>query len=145
MDQAEQALLAAAKLREQEADPRWQANYDLILAQLVAYQARIYEYGVALDAFIAKPKTAPAQKGQRFLASWRIHTMKQVRTEEAKPYIDRARSMFSEIKNEHPGSPWAARANWELARGFGVDVRPNYDIKYRTVPSNTKLMKPPKL
>ena len=145
MDQAEQALLAAAKLREQEADPRWQANYDLILAQLVAYQARIYEYGVALDVFIAKPKTAPAQKGQRFLASWRIHTMKQVRTEEAKPYIDRARSMFSEIKNEHPGSPWAARANWELARGFGVDVRPNYDIKYRTVPSNTKLMKPPKL
>lgn len=142
MSQAEKAMLDAKKLREQEADPRWQANYDLILAQLVAYQARIYEYGVALDAFMAKPKTAPPTKGERYLHNWDIYTVKQVRTQEAKPYIDRARSMFAEIKKEHPGSPWAARAQWELERGFGVDLRPDYDLRYKRVPN---AMKPPKL
>jgi hypothetical protein len=142
MSQAEQALIAGKKLREQEADPRWQANYDLILAQLVAYQARIYEYGVALDAFIAQPKTAPPTKGNAILHNWDIHTVKNIRTQEAQPYIDRARSMFAEIKREHPGSPWAARAQWELDRGFGVDLRPDYDLPYKNVPN---AMKPPKL
>ena len=142
MAQAEQTLIAGKKLREQEADPRWQANYDLILAQLVAYQARIYEYGVALDAFIAAPKTAAPTKGNRVLHNWDIHTVRQVRTEEAQPFIDRARSMFAEIKHEHPGSPWAARAQWELDRGFGVDLRPDYDLPYKNVPN---AMAPPKL
>ena len=142
MSAAEKALIDGKKLREQEADPRWQANYDLILAQLIAYQARVYEYGVALDAFIAKPKTAPMKKGDRVLHNWDIYTNRNVRTDEAKPFIDRARSMFAEVKREHPGSPWAARAQWELDRGFGVDLRPDYDLEYKKVPN---AMKPPKL
>jgi hypothetical protein len=142
MAAAEQALIAGKKLREQEADPRWQANYDLILAQLVAYQARIYEYGVALDAFMANPKQAPPTKGNLVLKNWDIRTVRAIRTEQAKPYIDRATSMFAEVKKEHPGSPWAARAQWELDRGFGVDLRPDYDLPYKTV---TNAIKPPKL
>ena len=142
MGEAERVLIEAQKLREQEADPRWQANYDLILAQLVAYQARIYEYGVALEAFMANPKKAPLKKGNSILHNWDIHTVKPVRTEEAKPYIDRAHSMFAEVKKLHPGSPWSARADWELRRGFGVDLRPDYDLPYKKVENP---MKPPKL
>ena len=133
MAKAEQALINGKKLREQEADPRWQANYDLILAQLVAYQARMYEYGVALDAFMAKPKTAPPTKGELVLHNWDIRTVKPIRTEKAQPYIDRARELFAQVKQEHPGSPWAARADWELRRGFGVDLRPDYDLKRNKV------------
>lgn len=143
MAQAEQALIDGKKLRQQEADPRWQANYDLILAQLVAYQARIYEYGVALEHFMAKPKMAPPTKGNLVLHNWDIRTVRAIRTEEAKPYIDRATSMFAEIKREHPGSPWAARAQWELDRGFGVDVVPDYDLLYKNQVSNP--IKPPKM
>lgn len=142
MAEAEKALIEGERLREQEADPRWQANYDIILAQLVAYQARIYEYGVALDAFIANPKTAPMKKGERVLRNWDIATNKKVRTEEAKPYIKRANEMFAAIKKTHPGSPWAARADWELRRGFGVDLRADYDLPVKKVPNPTK---PPKL
>lgn len=142
MAEAEQALLNGKHLREQEADPRWQANYDIILAQLIAYQARIYEYGVALDAFIAAPKTAPPMKGGKVHMHWDIHTIKQTRTEEAKPYIERANNLFAEIKKTHPGSPWSARAAWEQQRGFGVDLRPEYRTPYKNVPNP---MKPPKL
>ncbi len=142
MAKAEKALQDGKKLREQEADPRWQANYDLILAQLIAYQARVYEYGVALEAFIKNPKQAPAKKGTLVLHDWEVHTVKKTRTEEAKPYIERATSMLARIKREHPGSPWAARADWELRRGFGCDVRPDYDVPYIKV---EKPIPPPNL
>ena len=73
---------------------------------------------------------------------WDIQTIKKTRTEESKPYIDRANERFAEIKQEHPGSPWSARASWELSRGFGVDLRPEYRIPIKEV-SNP--MAPPKL
>ncbi len=142
MAEAEKALLEGSYLREQEVDPRWQANYDLILAQLVAYQARTFEYGVALDEFIAEPKKAVAMKGNRRLVHWDIHTVGKTRTEEAKPYIERAKRMFAEVQKNHPGSPWAARAAGELRRGFGVDLRPDYRQPYVKVANP---MKPPKL
>ncbi|MCG8651394.1 MAG: hypothetical protein MI861_16255, partial [Pirellulales bacterium] len=142
MAEAEKALLQGASYREQEVDPRWQANYDLILAQLVAYQARTYEYGVALEDFIRNPKQAPAKRNERVLANWDIRTVEKVRTEEAKPYIKRARQLFAEVQKNHPGSPWAARAAFELRRGFGVDLRPDYHVPYVKVANPTK---PPKL
>ncbi|MDG2221562.1 MAG: VWA domain-containing protein [Rubripirellula sp.] len=142
MAEAERALINGSLLREQEADPRWQANYDIILAQLIAYQARIYEYGVALDAFIANPKSAEPTRGNRRLVDWDIRTTKRTLTEDAKPYIERATSLFEQIQIDHPGSPWAARARWELQRGYGVDLAPEYRLPYRTV---TNPMPVPKL
>ena len=142
MAEAEQRMISGAKFREQEVDPRWQANYDLILAQLVAYQARTFEYGVALDDFIAAPKTAPPMKGVRKLVHWDIHTVAKIRTEEAKPYIERAKKLFAVVQKNHPGSPWSARAAGELRRGFGVDLRADYRVPYVQV---TNPMKPPKL
>jgi hypothetical protein len=142
MAEAERVLLEGAFLREQEVDPRWQANYDLILAQLVAYQARTYEYGVALDDFLKSPKQAPMMKNDKRLIHWDVHTVGKVRTEDAKPYIERARELFAEVQKKHPGSPWSARAAGELRRGFGVDLRPDYREPYVKVANPTP---PPKL
>ena len=142
MAEAEKALAEGKRLREQEADPRWQANYDVIFAQLVAYQARMYEYGVALEEFMRQPKTAPLMRGTAKLVHWDARTVKKTRTEESKPYIDRASVLFKELQELHPGSPWAARAAWELRRGFGVDLVPDYHAPYVNV---TNPMKPPKL
>ncbi len=141
MARAEKALVDGAKLRGQEVDPRWQANYDLILAQLVAYQARIWEYGVALDAFLENPKQAELRRGEEVLHTWDIHNVSQIRTEEASPYIERARQLFKGVIQEHPGSPWAARAQWELDRGFGFDLRPGYDRPYKEVANPMPLPK----
>jgi hypothetical protein len=81
-------------------------------------------------------------KGGKQHMHWDIHTVKKTRTEESKPYIERANNLFAEIKKAHPGSPWSARATWEQRRGFGVDLRPDYRTPYKQV-SNP--MKPPKL
>ncbi|MCA9120300.1 MAG: VWA domain-containing protein [Planctomycetaceae bacterium] len=141
MAEAEKALAAGKRLRDQEVEPRWRGNYDIIYAQLVAYQARIYEYGVALEDFIREPKTAPLMKGTSRLVHWDIGTVKKTRTEESKPYIDRATDLFKEVQETHPGTPWAARAVWEMGRGFGVDLHPDYHFPY----SGTVTIKPPNL
>ncbi len=141
MAEAEKALEAGRKLRDQEVEPRWRGNYDIIYAQLIAYQARIYEYGVALEDFMREPKTAPLMKGPSRLVHWDVGSVKQTRTEESKPYIDRATDLFKEVQEVHPGTPYAARAAWEMRRGFGVDLHPDYHYPY----SGTVTIKPPKL
>ena len=74
------------KLREHrdgEYQTRWRANYDLLYAQLLAYQARVYEYGAALDHFIANPKTAPMYKSPKAtLTNWAVHLCKETKADD---------------------------------------------------------------
>jgi hypothetical protein len=129
---AQQALEKIRPLREQEAAPRWQANYDLMYAQLIAYQARIYEYGAYLNWFMKNPKTVPLTKAPNLtLTHWEIHTRKELlRPEESQEYIDKAHALFTAVAKEHPGTPWAARAVAEQARGYGVGLVPIYEPPY---------------
>jgi hypothetical protein len=119
--------------RKDEASPRWQANYDLLLAQLIAYQARMYEYGAYLEEFIKKPKTAPLTRPPNLThVTWDIRTRKEILTgEKVQPYIDRASVLFKQVIADHAGTPWAARAQHELNRGFGVELIPDYDAPNR--------------
>jgi hypothetical protein len=130
--EAEKVLAQADHVRQQEANPRWQGNYDLIYAQTIAYQARIFEYGASLEAFIQNPKIVPLTKSPNLrLVNWDITTRKQTLTGDiSQPYIDRATELFKAVIQNHPGTPWAARADWELKRGFGVDVVPDYEPPY---------------
>ncbi|MFO0817688.1 MAG: vWA domain-containing protein [Pirellulales bacterium] len=119
-------------LREQEASPRWQANYDLIYAQLIAYQARIYEYGAYLEWFMKNPKVVPLTKAPNLtLVHWDIHTRKEIlRPEESQPYIEKADELFEAVIHDHPGTPWAKRAADERARGYGIELVPDYEPPY---------------
>jgi hypothetical protein len=130
------ALEGALQHRQQEADPRWQANFDLIYAQLIAYQARIWEYGAACEGFIRNPQTAsPTKSPNLVLQDWRISTRKETLTDESKPYIDRAIELFDGVIENHPGTPWAQRAEWERNRGFGVHFEPHYDLPIKPLPT----------
>ena len=135
----------AAPHRQQEAEPRWQANYDLIYAQTIAYQARLYEYGAALEDFIKEPQTAPMihpKNSNLHLVHWDIGTRKEVRVpEKSDPYIKRATELFNEVIKNHPETPWAERAKWELRRGFGVHLVPDYDPPYIDYPNPDPLPK----
>ena len=128
LDAAAKALEGIRKAREQETQPRWQANYDLIYAQVLAYTARTYEYGAYLEGFITKPKVVPFEKpGMVRLSSWHIRESKStVGGDLTKTYVDRATEMFNNVVTDHPGTPWAARAEWELARGYAVELREHY-------------------
>jgi hypothetical protein len=142
----EQQVTKLLSERSQESHPRWQANYDLLAAQIVAYQARMYEYGAALEEFIKKPKIVPATKSPNLRhVRWDITTRQKTLTKEVEPYMERATEMFKAVIENHPGTPWAARAEWELRRGYGVQLVEVYHEPDPVLPPGTVLKPVPKL
>ena len=144
---AEQEVAKMAEQRRYEPLPRWQANYDLLYAQLIAYQARMYEYGAYLEEFIKDPKVVPAFKSPNLHHErWDIRTRKKTITGDVvEPYVERASQMYKDIIENHPGTPWAARAEIELKRGFGVELVEVYDGPDPVIPPGTRLVPVPKL
>jgi len=140
---AAEELEKKAFLREREPEIRWKANYDLMRAQVVAYQARLYEYGAYLDHFVKNPVQAPLQKPPDLrLEHWEIRTRKKTLTGDLiKGHVAKADELFKAVIEAHPGTPWAARAEWELKRGYGVDLYPHYEPPYKDVPNPTPLPK----
>jgi hypothetical protein len=143
----EKTIAAMQRERREEASPRWQANYDIMYGQVVAYQARMYEYGAYLEEFIKNPKTAPLKKSPNLtLVGWEITTRHETLTgEKIKPYVERASVLFRDVIKNHAGTPWAARADVELKRGYGVHLVEDYDPPYRKPPTGEPLIPVPKL
>lgn len=127
LNAAEKAMLSNVRNRDREKSPRWRAHFDLILAQLIAYRARVYEYGVYLTAFKANPKPSDPATPTRKLGAWEVAERKRVYGGSlTQPDIDEATRRFTEIMREYPNTPWATRAKFELARGFGIELMADY-------------------
>jgi hypothetical protein len=125
----EKELDGLQRYRTNETHPRWQANYDLIHAQVIAYKVRMYEYGMYLEDFIKNPKPIKNPLGANRATNywglgWRQKTLTGKTTEAD---IDRSKTLFAKVIEDHPGTPWSARAQDEVKRGFGVDLHEGYD------------------
>jgi hypothetical protein len=106
----------------------------------------MYEYGAALEEFIKKPKIVPATKSPNLRhVRWDITTRQKTLTKEVAPYMERATEMFKGVIENHPGTPWAARAEWELRRGYGVQLVEVYHEPDPVLPPGTVLKPVPKL
>lgn len=129
------------KMRDKETSQRWRANYDLMHAQLLAYRVRLFQLLLSLDAH-RKQRPMPKDPNNN---CWDIHRVKEllepdkeqirqtkVDMDELKKQNDTAIQEFQAVIENHPRTPWAKRAQWELDHGFGmkfVEVyrSPNYD------------------
>jgi hypothetical protein len=131
------------ELRDKEREIRWRANYDLMLAQLIAYQARLYEYTAYLQDFVAHPRVvALAKPPDLRLTYWDINTRQETLTGEViGPFVEKASGLLSDVMEQYPGTPWAERAKWELRRGYGVELHPVYEPPYVNVRNPNPLPK----
>jgi hypothetical protein len=115
-------LEAVAKVRDREPEKRWQAHYDLMLAQTVAFQVKAYEYR-ALMASIVKAVPAPTRPADPDLVvTWVVnHSQKPLaaRNDTGKKYAE-AERLLKEVIIRHLKSPWADLAKDTLNRGFSV-------------------------
>lgn len=147
LGRVEKTIGKMEKQRREETSPRWQANYDLMYAQVIAYQARMYEYGAYLEEFIRNPKIVPLNKAPNLhLAAWDITTrQKTITGDKIKSHVDRATAMFHAIQETHAGTPWAARAESELKRGYGVELIEIYHGPPPVIPPGTPIPPVPKL
>jgi hypothetical protein len=131
-------------LRASEATQRWRAGYDLALAQLFMFRLRLYQYLLAMDkhANTTEMPKLKNPKSNEWNLWWdrsksiipdepqfsRLKTAfglkltleeysAMVKTEEAAA-IERMKAVIT----DHPGTPWARRAETELDWGFGFRV-----------------------
>lgn len=136
--QARQRLTAVATMekllrgleRDRDRDPerRWQANYDLMLAQLVYSQVKLIEYIAFLETWAGqiqagKPPVPQNQPGQDRVVSWVLghgkqrHAPAQLTEERMKE----AQSLFNKVVENYPNTPWADLSKDLLARGFSIN------------------------
>jgi hypothetical protein len=110
------------KARDREPSRRWQAHYDLMLAQVVAYQVKTYEYRACLAEMVKtvpKPKKLPSAD---LMVEWELHhstVPKASKEETAKKYAE-ATKLLKLVIERHPKTPWADLAQDELNRGLSV-------------------------
>lgn len=123
-------------LRAKEDSQRWRANFDIMEAQILAYKVRIQEYGTYLAEFMKQPKLIKNVHGpNKKTTHWDINTRKEMLTgDKTKEDMERAITLLKQVIYDHPGTPWAARAQWELNRGFGVELHEAfYDPRRGTI------------
>lgn len=66
-----------------------------------------------------------------------------VTPEELQQVYDQAVAGLEKVKAEHAGTPWASRAEWELARKSGVRFQTYYQPPPKPNPNPVKRPTPP--
>lgn len=128
-------LEQTGQLREREESWRWRAAYDLAYAQVLAYRVRLFQYLLTLDQHV---KQMPPIKNPKNNV-WNIrHIQKllppdpeqvkvtRIDLEEIEKQMEKAKELYRYVINEHPGTPWARRAQQELDWGFGISFVEGY-------------------
>jgi von Willebrand factor type A domain len=141
----EKKLRSIKKYRDREPDKRWQAHFDLMLAETVTYQVKAYEYRACLDEMLVllnKNKLAPkTMPNANLVVEWVIDHSKDRKSpkqETEKKYAE-AEQLLKEVIAKHPKTPWADLAQDELNRGFGCQRNewhhdPRYEERAKLVP-----------
>ncbi len=151
LDQAIPLLDKIRPLRDTEASQRWRANYDLAYAQLVGFRVRLFQFLLAMDDHVArnpkpqKPESNAWNVGrqqkmlipdeaqfQRLKSAFKLKMTREEFLAELEVREKEARNLLLDVVREHPNTPWAGRAQWELNQGFGMNFHeafrnPNYD------------------
>ena len=150
LNQALPMLERIKPLRAREASQRWRANYDLASAQLLSYRVRLFQYLLAMDQHAnTNPKPQNKNAGGKKSNEWNVRrrpkmivpddeqyervkkafgvkSSKEEYLKVLKQQEDKAREQYQYVMTEHPRTPWARRAKWELDHGFGMYFQDNF-------------------
>lgn len=141
VDEAIGMLDGVRHLRRGEEYPRWRAGYDLADAQLHMFRLRLFQYLLYMDNHVNNmpaPKNANSNvwsfrrnrqtmvpdeaQYQRLSAAFNIRKTRdeyiQMVAEQEKLTIE----MLDKVIQDHPGTPWARRAEREKQDGFGFSI-----------------------
>ncbi|MBM4075430.1 MAG: VWA domain-containing protein, partial [Planctomycetes bacterium] len=129
LSEAVRVLDSVKKLRDREPSERWRANFDLMHAQCMAYRVRLFQLMLAIDGH-NREKPAPLdpknnywdiQRTQRMLEPTKEQIkLTKVDLDELNRQNELARAEFQSVIENHPRTPYARRAQFELQQGFGM-------------------------
>lgn len=95
--------------------PRWQADYDLSTARVRAARVRLRAYSLKLAAMQANPKPLDAGKTEWRLVPGQIDDDNQNLQADSRQAV----ADLQRVIDTHPGTPWSAVAERELAAPLG--------------------------
>jgi hypothetical protein len=129
LDQAVAMLERVRPLRAEETELRWRAAFDLAYAQCLAYRVRQFQFLLALDRH-TKDNPLPSDPIHNV---WNMAHVQEMIEPDPKVVADtgidlgvlekqrlKALEMYEFVIQEHPGTPWAQRAEYERSLGFGI-------------------------
>jgi hypothetical protein len=118
----EKRLRQLEKLRNREPEKRWQAAYDLMLAQVVTYQIKAYEYRANLEEMYANPPKPKTMPNPELFVDWTLdhsNERKAPKEKTEKVYAEAMR-LLQLVIERHPNTPWGDLALDEINRGLSV-------------------------
>ena len=113
----EAARSRSQKLRDREPEKRWQAHYDLMLAQIVAYQIKSYEYRACLEEMVKNPPRAQGDahpEPDRRVGDQPLARPQGRQGRRPRRSTPRRQRLLKEVIARHPKTPWADLAQDEL-------------------------------
>ena len=161
LNEAIPMLEQARPLRAREPSRRWRANYDLAYAQLLSYRVRLFQYLLAMDkhAYDA-PRPSNERNNEwnvrrrrdmlqpddeqfiRITKTFDVRVSREEYLQVLKEQEDASKQLYEFVKSEHPGTPWARRAQRELQMGFGMQFVEGFrDPNYARVGREIKIPK----
>jgi hypothetical protein len=111
-----------AKQRDREPEKRWQAHYDLMLAQTVAFQVKAFEYRALMASIAKAPPQTKHKPSPDTLVIWVVNHSREPlapRNQTAKKYAE-AERLLKEVMVRHSKTPWSDLAQDILNRGLSV-------------------------
>lgn len=116
LERTNMLLEAGEKHRDKLDSDRWRASYDLAMGRILAMRVRAFGYNAVLAEMKSNPKpfTNPENNQWRLEPSATINAGANVRRMK-----DRALEYLNRVITEHPGTPWAYLAKFELRDPLG--------------------------
>jgi hypothetical protein len=141
LGEIQKRLVALRNLRDREPEKRWQAHYDLMLAQTIAFQVKAFEYRALMASTVKAPPLPKNQPASDMVITWVVdHSRAPLapRNMTAKTCAE-AERLLKEVIARHPKTPWADLAQDTLDRGFSVQLNewhhnPKYHDRWQYVP-----------
>lgn len=151
LNEAAKRLEKIKPLRASEESTRWRANFDLMHAQVLGYRVRLFQALLALDQHAKNPQPVKnkmsnewhLQRTPKMMApDAQVVKATKIDMDELKKQEQTARDLLNQVVKDHPRTPWARRAEWELGYGFGFQIIEGFrDPRYRDL-KDIKFPKP---
>jgi hypothetical protein len=112
-------LKKAGEQRDKEKSPRWQANYDYVLAKLTARLIWCREYSLMMGK-IRKDELPPLAPGH---VGWRLKAVPKLQStdKDIKELVSEMKDALKSLKKDHPNTPWEVLARRDGANYLGLE------------------------
>jgi hypothetical protein len=119
LQEALQILKKAGEARDKEMSPRWQANYDYILAKLIARLIYVREYSLMMGK-ARKDELPNLEAGS---VGWRLKSQPKLQStnKEIEELVSELRDALKTLRKDHKATPWDILARRETGVYLGLE------------------------